>query len=112
MGLSQTEALEHIAAEYEAALSGLEQDDLDRVRQLLDSVDDLTEILFQGPPLSRETQDLWVKVQGMHGKLLTTMTAERSQIHATLQEAQKGRRALKSYGGKGSTTGTQWESLG
>lgn len=95
----------------QASLSILAQADLDLVRRLLDQVDGLTETLSQGPPLSREAQDQLVLVQRMHGKLLTTIAAERSQVRATMQESQKGRRALKSYGGKGTATGTQWESL-
>ena len=118
MASSQTEELVRgIGRAYEAALAELEGTDLVAVQGRLNEVDQLTQELqalqeLEGADADPVDPKWTLRVQQLHSQLCSVIGAARSRMGTQLRQAGEGRRALRGYGGKATTTGTYHRSEG
>ncbi len=114
------ELVRGIGRAYEAALVELEGTDLDSVHGRLNEVDQLTQELqalqerqeLEGADADPVDPKWTLRVQELHSQLCSVIGAARSRIGTQLRQAGEGRRALRGYGGKATTTGTYHRSEG
>ncbi len=111
------ELVRGIGRAYEAALVELEGTDLEAVQGRLNEVDQLTKELQELQELEGADADpvdpKWtLRVQELHSQLCSVIGAARSRMGIQLRQAGEGRRALRGYGGKATTTGTYHRSEG
>ncbi len=104
------ELVENIARAYEAALLELQHSDLEAVGHHLDQVDTLTAEIEAKPQLDPVDPTVLARVEAHRNRLCSLIGAAQSQLGKKLQLTKQGRRALRGYGNKGTTTGNYHRS--